>query len=119
MPGNNKKGIAMLRISIDDEWVQTVQLFGDVESVVKKALRAYFIQQCQQRIREVAIKIAVYTQKYDCDYETFKHAIQTDQDFLTRIEAENPLWEEDAMEWEYWLEELQTWKHRLKAILQR
>ncbi len=109
----------MLTIAIDNEWVETAQLFGDVERIVTEALQSYLIDQCQQRINKAAPKINTYDQKYHCDYETFKQSIQTDEDFLKRVEAQNPLWEEDAMEWEYWLEEHQTWHNRLETILQR
>jgi len=109
----------MLTIAIDNEWVEMAQLFGDVERIVTEVLQAYLIDQCQQRIDKAAAKITTYDQKYHCDYETFKQSIQTDEDFLKRVEAQNPLWEEDAMEWEYWLEEHQTWHNQLKTILKR
>ena len=109
----------MLTISIDDKWVDTVRFFGDVEGVVKEALQAYLIKQCQQRIYQADTKIMIYVEKYHCDYDIFKERIQTDENFLTKIETQDPLWEEDAMEWEYWLEEHQTWHNRLKTILQR
>ncbi len=108
----------MLTISIDDKWVDTVQLFGDVERVVKEALRAYLSEQCQHRIERAATRIDFYAQKYGYDYDFFKQSIQTDEDFLIKIEAKNPLWEEDAMEWEYWVEEKQTWQNQLETILQ-
>jgi len=107
----------MLTISIEDKWADTLRLFGDVDQVVNQALRAYFIEQCQQRIDQVSAKIAVYNQKYHRDYHNFKHSIQTDEDFLVKVEAQNPLWEEDAMEWEYWLEEQQTWQDRFVDYL--
>ncbi len=109
----------MRTIALDEEWVQTVQLFGDVESVIKKALKAYSVDQCQQRIGQSEAKIAEYAHKYQCTYEHFTHTIQTDEAFLERIQAQYPLWEEDVMEWKYWVEEQQAWQHRLKAILQR
>jgi len=109
----------MTTISIDKEWVETAQLFGDVKSIIKEALRSYSIEQCRQRIDNATAKVALYSRKYDCDYKTFKAAIQTDEDFLKKTDAQNPLWEQDAMEWEYWLEEQQTWHNQLEAILQR
>ena len=109
----------MTTILLEDEWIKTAQLFGDVKSIIKEALRAYSIGQCQQRIHKATVKDTLYSRKYHCDYPTFKQAIQTDEGFLTRIEKDHPLWEEDAMEWEYWLEELQTWRNQLAAILQR
>ena len=109
----------METITIDNEWVEIAKLFGEVDSVVKEALQAYSIEQCQRRINKAAMQINTYAQKYQCDYETFKHAVQIDEGFLTKIEAISPLWEEDAMEWEYWVEERQTWHNQLEAILKR
>lgn len=109
----------MPTISIDNDWVETAQLFGEVEQVVKEALRTYSIEQCIQHIEQATAKIKGYSQHYSGDYDFFKHAIQTDEAFLAKVEAQNPLWEEDAMEWEYWLEERQAWTQRLETILQR
>jgi hypothetical protein len=109
----------MLAVPVANEWVETVQLFGDLEKVVTEALQAYAVEQCQQRIQKAATKIANYNQKYRCDYETFKQVIRTDEGFLSAVEARNPLWEEDAMEWEYWLEEQQAWLNRLGDISRR
>ncbi len=85
---------------------------------MQQALQHYFIEQCQQRIKQIATQMNEYEQQYQCNYETFKQTIQTDKDFLKKIETQNPFWEEDAMEWEYKLEEYKTWHNRLKAILQ-
>lgn len=109
----------MPTISIDNDWVETAQLFGEVEQVVKDALRTYSIEQCIQHIDQATTKIKAYSQQYGCDYDFFKRAVQTDEIFLAKIEAQYPLWEEDAMEWEYWLEERQAWTQRLETILQR
>ncbi len=94
------------------------RLFGDVERVVKDALRAYLVEQCQHRIGQAAAKIEAYNQKYECDYHNFKQSVQSDEDFLIKIEAQTSLWEEDAMEWEYWVEEKQTWQDRRETIPQ-
>ncbi len=109
----------MTTIALEKEWVETAQLFGEARNIIKEALRAYAIQQCQQRLDEARAKIAVYRRKYNHDYETFKHAIQTNERFLREVEAQNPMWEQVAMEWEYWLEEQQTWRNRLETIMQR
>lgn len=109
----------MQTISIENEWIETAQLFGNVEQVVKEALRTYSIEQCIQHINQATAKIKGYVQQYDCDYDTFKQLVQTDPDFLSKVEAQQPLWEEDAMEWECWLEDRRVWTQRLEAILQR
>ncbi len=108
----------MLTIAIDNQWVETAQVFGDVERVVKEALRIYLVDQCQQRLNQATAKLSIYSQKYHCNYDTFKQAVQTDEDFLLRVEAQYPLWEEDAMEWAYWLEEYQAWRNRRDTISQ-
>ncbi len=109
----------MLSVPIANEWVETAQLFGDIESVIKDALRSYSIEKCQLCINEAASQIASYNRKYSCDYDRFRRSVQTDKNFLARIESQNPLWEEDAMEWEYWIEEQQTWSNLLGDISRR
>jgi len=108
----------MTTVALDQKWVETAQLFGDAKSIIKEAVRAYAIQQCQQRVNDATAKVEVYRRKYACDYQTFKKTIQTDEDFLAEIQAKNPLWEQDAIEWEYWIEEQQTWRNRLANTLQ-
>ncbi|HOU13958.1 MAG TPA: hypothetical protein PKZ84_12680 [Anaerolineae bacterium] len=49
-------------------------------------------------------------------YETFKREVQTNERFLATLETQNPLWEQDAMECEYWLEEQQAWCDYLETI---
>jgi len=109
----------MATVFIENEWIETAKLLGDVRSIVREALRAYFVQQCQKRIADADDKIGAYDRKYNFDYKTFKKSVQTDEEFLTKIESQNPLWEQDAIEWEYRIEEKQTWNSQLTAILQR
>ncbi len=106
-------------IALEQEWVETAQLFGDAKSIVKEALRTYAIEQCQRRIDEAAAKIAVYARKYGMDHERFVKEIQIDEEFLNEVESENSMWEQDVMEWEYWLEEKKTWHVQLATIMQR
>ncbi|MCP4396910.1 MAG: hypothetical protein GY801_06380 [bacterium] len=108
----------MPTIALEDNMDPDRKLFGDAESVIKAALKAYSIEQCQQRIQNAAEKAAVHTQKYQREYEQFAYAVQTDENVLQEVATQYPVWEEDAMEWKYWTEEQQTWQSRLKAILQ-
>jgi len=86
-------------LEMKDEWVKTARLFGDVETVIAK--------------------IKVYESRYECDHDTFSLKIQTDEDFLRRVEKVNPVWEEDAMEWDYRLKEINEWMQKLEATLQQ
>jgi len=108
----------MLTIAIENEWIETAQLFGQVENVIKQALRAYAVGQCQQRIDKAIAQNDIYQQKYHLDYATFKYTVQTNEQFLNKLESQSPLWEEDAMEWAFWQEEEQAWRNRLKTLCQ-
>ena len=106
----------MTTITLEKEWIKQAQLFGDVEEVIKDALQAYFIKESQQQVYHAAAQIKTYHQKYQCDYHIFKERVQTDEEFLAKVEHQNPFWEQDAMEWEYWCEEYQTWHTHLNNI---
>ncbi len=109
----------MHTITLEDEWFETMELFGEPISIVKDALRSYSIEQCQRRIRRAAERLEEYQRIYQCGYAAFSESVQTDADFLRRIEAQRPTWEQDALEWHYWNEEYQTWQSRLDAISKR
>jgi len=88
----------MPTITLDSKWIESAKLFGDVKIVVQDAIRNYSIEQCKTRINEAVSNKRNYAQKYGCDYNRFKNSIQTDENFLGKLEKINPLWEEDAME---------------------
>jgi hypothetical protein len=107
----------MQTITVENEWIETAQLFGETERVIKEALQSYFVEQCRRKIREAVERITVYKNKYGADYLIFKNRIQIDEGFLETIHHRFPLWEEDAMEWEFWEEENKLWHTRLETIL--
>lgn len=98
--------------TLQPKWVELAHEFGDIDAIVEDALRAYFLTQSQVRMNEAERRIAAYRQKYQCEYDAFSRLVQTDDRFLSRVEACNPLWEADAMEWQYWLEEQAAWRRR-------
>jgi hypothetical protein len=106
-------------LEMKDEWVKTASLFGDVETVMTDALRRYAIDKCIQKIEQARAKIKIYETRYECDYDTFSLKVQTDEDFLMRVEKINSVWEEDAMEWDYRLKELAEWMQKLEDTLKR
>lgn len=106
----------LMTLSLPQKWVDLAQQFGDINNVVEEALRAYFVTQAQAKMTEAERRIAAYRQKYQCDYDAFSQSVQTDAAFLERLEARNPQWEVDAMEWQYWLEEQAEWRNRLATI---
>lgn len=105
-----------MTLTLQPKWIEMAQEFGDLDTVVEDALRAYFLTQSQARMNEAERQISAYRQKYQCDYDSFQSLVQTDAQFLMQVEASHPLWEADAMEWQYWLEEQAEWRRRLAAI---
>jgi hypothetical protein len=98
---------------------QAINKYAEMFIPHRGGLFYFCIEQCLKHIRDAASKIAVYNKKYNCNYETFTNAVQTDKEFLLDMESRNPLWEEDSMEWEYWHEEYRAWQNRLEIILQQ
>ena len=96
---------------------EILHILGNPELVAISALRRYLVDACLQRIEQAERKIAEYEQIYGLDYATFNHHIGTDETFLETINQKHPTWEADAIEWDYRLEELQTWRARLEKIL--
>jgi len=109
----------MPAVTVKDELVDVARLFGEVDTVLTEALRRYVIDQCIRKIEEAADKIKSYERKYGYSYDTFSTKIQTDEAFLERVEQQNPLWEEDTMEWKYRVEEEREWTRRLEDILKK
>ncbi|MBI4791012.1 MAG: hypothetical protein HY782_28615 [Chloroflexi bacterium] len=109
----------MSAVAVKDDLLNVAKLFGDVETVITDAVRHYAIDQCVERIESARAKIREYEVKFGTDYLTFASRVQTDAEFLRRIEAKNPLWEEDAMEWKYRSDEVVEWTQTLERILKQ
>jgi hypothetical protein len=107
----------MQNVLIDDRWAETARLFGDTETVIREALKFYSAEKCRQHIRKAEERLSAYNEKYNCNYECFSQAVRTDEKFLSETESQNPLWEEDAAEWEYWHEAYEARQNRLEDIL--
>ena len=102
--------------NLNDELIKIAQLFGETEKVIKTALQGYLYTQCREQLTKAQQHIDKFEQKYQCAYVEFNQNIQTNESFLQQIQQQNPLWEEDAMEWLYWVEEYQLWEQRQQSI---
>lgn len=109
----------MAAVAVKKDLLSVAKLFGDVDTVVSDAVRRYAIDRCVERIELARAKIRGYEQAYGASYTTFARRVQTDAGFLRRVESKNPLWEEDAMEWKYRLEEVEEWTETLESILKK
>ncbi len=96
---------------------EILQALGNPEAVATSALRRYLVDICWQRIEQAERRIAEYEQKYGMSYAVFNQQLGDDEAFLRATHQNYPTWEADAVEWDYRLEELQTWQKRLERIL--
>lgn len=104
-------------IPVQQSMNEILQALGDPKIVAVSALRRYLVDICWQRIEQAERQIVEYEQKYGTTYQTFTRRVGTDEEFLMMINRDYPTWEADAIEWDYRLEELQTWRERLEKIL--
>jgi hypothetical protein len=85
--------------------------------VVSSALRHYLLEVCLQRIERAERQIAAYQQRYGSNYETFSQKVASDEAFLEATSRTYPMWEADAIEWEYRVDEAKAWRERSGMIL--
>jgi hypothetical protein len=109
---------ATLTIPIQGNLWNLLKNLGEPATLVPAALRQYKVERYLQRIEAVEAKIAVYARRYGADYETFNQRVTMDQAYLDALNRTHPLWEADAIEWAYRIEEAATWRERLNAALQ-
>jgi hypothetical protein len=108
---------ATLRIPVQESLLEILKGLGSLEMVTAAALRRYALDRCLQRIEQAERKIAFYERRYESDYNKFNRRICTDQAFLDLVNRDHPMWEADAIEWVYRIEEAQAWRERLEKIL--
>ncbi len=109
---------ATLSIALQNNLIETLNLFGNPETIAASALRRYVLDQCLQRIEQAKERIARYEAKYHLPYQSFKQKAATDAIFLEELNQSSPLWEVDAIEWAEHVEDVKLWQRRLNAILQ-
>lgn len=108
----------MATIALAERYLDTLQVFGEVDELVNQAVEQYLIDRIVRRIKKARSQIAEYERVYDGqDYANFSQRVQLDEDYYNQVRQANPLWEQDALEWMYWAKELQTWTQRLSNIL--
>jgi hypothetical protein len=107
-----------LTILVQESLLELLESFGEPTAIAPAALRQYLVDRCLHRIEQAEDKIAFYEKRYHADYETFNRRVATDESYLAALNHEHPLWEADASEWAYRLEEAVTWRERLQKALQ-
>lgn len=106
-----------ITVSASRTLTEILRDLGDPEAVTLRALRHHLLDQCLQRLGQARQQIRHYEAIYGMDYDAFNHKIGTDEDFLDQINQSYPLWEADAVEWVYRIEEEATWQKRSERLL--
>ncbi len=109
----------MSAVAVKNDLLNVAKKFGDVDTVVSEAVRRYAIERCIEHVETARTKIREYEKRYGTTYSTFAKRVRSDGKFLRRVESKNPVWEEDAMEWKYRLEEAAEWTEILASILKK
>ncbi len=107
----------MSEITINTEYLETLKAFGSLDKLIDEAIEEYLITKVVERIKMIRKRMSKYEERYNLKYADFKENMQIDQVFYERMDKANPLWEQDILEWEYWVEELKDWTTKLECIL--
>ncbi len=107
----------MSEITVNTEYLETLKIFGSVDKLIEEAVEEYLIAKVVERIKMSRQKVSKYEEQYNLKYADFRENMQTNQVFYEMIDKSNPLWEQDILEWEYWVEELKDWTTKLERIL--
>jgi len=108
---------AIAEVRIEKSYLETLRLFGEVDELVNEAVEQYLTNRIIERIKLAREKIRKYEGTYGTNYATFSQRVQLDEGYHNQVNHDNSLWEQDALEWMYWDEELRDWTERLESIL--
>jgi len=106
----------MVTIALDEDYINILRGFGEPDKLINQAVEEYLAKRIKERLGLTRRHEVEYEEKYGMDYETFHRRMALDEDYYNQTNHLNPLWEQDALEWEYWHEEVRDWTSKLEAI---
>ena len=108
----------MATVSIQDEYVELLNAFGDVGAALELAIQRYTIEQITAKVAELRQRDAKYQAKYGTDYPTFAQRCAEDETFIERVEANGEkMWEIDLADWEFCHKGVEDWTQKLQSNL--
>ena len=113
---NGKSKETMTTLTLDKQYVDILQQFGDIQELLPPLIHHYVLEQIHQKITALQNEVEVYEQKYGMSYHEFEQKVATEEKFIQHIETIDFLWERDSSIWIYTLEELKVWQARLASI---
>ena len=106
-------------VAIKESYIDTLRAFGEVDKLLNEAVEEYLIDRIIERIKRARQEVQAFEKTYGMNYLTFAERIQLDGDYYEQVNQSHPLWEQDALEWKYWTEEISDWTEKLNSILSK
>ena len=108
----------MVNVAVHEKYIQTLNVFGDLQHTVEKAIQRYAIEQITEKITELQQRANMYHTKYDMEYALFEQRVAEDTAFVEHIEQQvTPTWELDFADWEFCEKGIEDWTCKLTMIL--
>ena len=106
----------MAPVAVNENYLKTLQVFGDVNEQLNVAVEGYLTRRIIERLKTIRERLDELEARYGTSYRAFMERMQLDEEFYNQTRQANVLWEQDALEWMYWNEELRDWTEKLDAF---
>lgn len=107
----------MAALAVREKYLATLKVFGDVEQQADTAVEEYVTRRIIERIKAARAHVSEFETRYGMMYSAFAERVQLDEQFYNQVNQQNPLWEQDALVWRHWDDELNNWIANLKGTL--
>lgn len=108
-----------MSVVIDQEYLDTLRAFGDVDEQINSAVEEYVTRRIVECIKHAREHLAEFEHKYRMEFADFSTRVVLDEALYLNTRKQNPLWEQDLQAWDYWDKESTEWKNRLNSILSK
>lgn len=108
----------MMTIVVQEQYVNVLAAFGDLQAAIDAAVRRYALEQMTAKITALRDKDKAYQARYGMTYPAFAQQTAEDEAFVRRVETTiTKLWEHDLADWEFCYKGVQDWTQTLQNIL--
>lgn len=106
----------MASIEIPDDHLAILGDFGNVDELIRTAIRRYVVELASKRMEEFKDAIDAMESRYGCDYRSFIN-LSTNPDFREKVLQKNEGWKEDLLAWQKNTEHLSLWVERVARLI--
>ena len=107
----------MINVAVQDRYVETLSLLGNLDTAVNSALQRYTIDQIITKISTLRRKENGYQHKYGMAYVEFVEQTAVDEQFIAQVERGiSKTWEIDLADWEFCHRGIEDWTQKLQTI---